>query len=319
MLRHAHRSVEHAQLAARASVLWDELAHQLPHLEHPLVARIGALHTMPSADALAPLERSLAAIEHDCSVLDASAISRRWPGLAIDPPAALLDPRGGRIEAAAAIRALITDLDDALVLGRVDELAVDGPRVRLRAGLTSVTAGAVVVCAGLETPRLVQPAGIRITMDRPLAATRLTFAPAGGQPTPELPCIHERGGSLPERISYLFPGEWGGVSLGLPSLPEMLTPDLSRRIQTLLERAMPGVTWVREAEVAVRLEVLDDTDHDRIEVHRAGPVWVLAGWNLFKHAPAIGEGMAALVGGRPAPLLERLPGNRSGDPGAGGA
>lgn len=312
MFRHAHRALEHAQLAARASLLWDEMTDQLPHIEQPLLARIGALHTMPSRNALAPLEQSLAATEHDYDVLSAGAIAQRWPGLSIQPPIALLDPRGGRIEAAAAIRALRDDLADDIVLGRVDGIELDGADVRLRTGSATLTARSVVVCAGIDTPRLVGPAGLSIEMDRPLAATRLTFRPVAGE-TPDMPCVHERGGSLPEPISYLFPGEWGGVSLGLPSLPEMLTQSLLRRIERVLTDALPGVEWVREAEVAARVEVLDDANHDRIEVHRAGQVWAVAGWNLFKHAPAVGEGIAALLAGQPAPLLERLPGERSGD------
>ena len=312
MFRHAHRSLEHAQLAAHASLLWDEMAGQLPHVEQPLLARIGALHTMPNRNDLAPLEQSLAATERDYEVLTTGSLAQRWPGLWIEPPIALLDPRGGRIEAAAAIRALRDDLADDIVFGRIDEVAPDGAEVRLRTGSVTLTARSVVVCAGLDTPQLVKPAGIGIQMDRPLAATRLTFRPLAGE-TPDIPCIHERGGSLPETISYLFPGEWGGVSIGLPSLPEMLTQSLLRRIEGVLTHALPGAEWVREAEVAARVEVLDDADHDRIEVHRAGQVWAVAGWNLFKHAPAVGEGIAALLAGQPAPLLERLPGERSGD------
>jgi sarcosine oxidase len=320
MFRHAHRAPEHARLAARASLLWDEMTNRLSQVDRPLLARIGALHTMPRRDALAPLERSLQETEHDYQVLPPGSVAGRWPELAIDPPAALFDPHGGRIEAAAAIRALRDDLEEQIALARVDGLRAGGPGpdVQVLAGPTSVTVRSVIVCAGIETPRLVAPLGMRIAMDRPLAATRLTFRPAAGE-TPDIPCIHERSGALAENISYLFPGEWGGLSLGLPSLPEMLTESLLRRIGSALGAALPGPAWVREAEVAARLEVLDDSDHDRIELHRQGPVWAIAGWNMFKHAPAIGEGMAALLAGEPVAALDALPGERSDDPTRGGA
>jgi len=310
MFRLPHRDRTLTELAADASSRWDELARALPG-DGPLLVRVGSLHARRTAEDLAPLVEALRGIEQPGALLEPGEVHRRWPVLAIDPPAALHDPGGGRIEAAAAIRRLLAGLRQEIVPARVRTVRMSEGGADLETAAGPIRTGALILAAGLETRALAARAGMRIRAGSPLAASRLTLVPTDG-PTPRIPCIHERSGSLDPGIAYLLSGEWGGVSIGLDSRPEMLSPPLLRRIVAAIERGLPGLGWRQSASVAARLELPDEADHDRIELHRRGRAWAPHGWNLFKHAPALGRRLAREVSSGDADgLLDRLPGQRS--------
>jgi len=197
--------------------------------------------------------------------------------------------------------------EDSLV-----QAEVVGIREQTDGVLLQTTAGfwhcqQVVVCAGLSTPALVAPLGI----DLPLRITchaRPTFRAVAES---RWPCLQDLSGHWGEH-AYGSIAEPGLYALGLrrrSELPvkrgEQLTADadlrqLTARTREYVARALPGLD-PDPVSVRICFTTRIPGTHDGFWVRRSERVTVIAGHNLFKFAPALGQLLAKAVveGGAP--------------------
>jgi sarcosine oxidase len=269
--------------------------------------------------------RRLATIEAvggiDARMVDAEEAAARMPLMAPREEAALLDADGGAIRAAGAVAALVGALGESLV---GEDAAALHPRaggtVELFTGGRRVEHGAVVVCAGTSTAALARSLGVTIPLRLTLHG-RVSFAVRGEVPA-RVACLTDSTGRFGE------PDMYGVASPDRSRFSVGVAETLAREDLSLLAPGEIGAADDRAAAWAAEaLPGVDPTpvDHrhcwvtelpwheDGVGVWEAGPVHFLAGNNLFKHAPALGEALAEAALG--APLREELrPGAQLGAP-----
>jgi sarcosine oxidase len=178
----------------------------------------------------------------------------------------------------------------------------------------------VVVCAGRGTAALAAGVGLDLPV-RESVHVRTTFAVRDGAPA-RLACLLDGSGAFGEPSAYAdpLPGN-AHYAVGLADVParadgRLATPEelaaMVERTCAYAARALPGLVpepvgtrhcWVTELPWS----------HDAIAAWQVEGLTFLAGNNLFKHAPALGEALAH-DGGPPddlhpdARLGERAPG-----------
>jgi sarcosine oxidase len=160
-----------------------------------------------------------------------------------------------------------------------------------------------VVCAGAGTDSLVRSLGLAVHQDRQ-AHLRLSFRVCD-PPAGPLPCFSDRSGEAGEIVYGLSDlGDLYAVGLATvttyPPVRDLAVDvpsavDVSaqrRRIVDYVTRALPGLD-PRPVDEVLRLTVtLPDHPEDGFNFYRQGPVLAVAGPNLFKFAPVIGEQLA---------------------------
>lgn len=252
----------------------------------------------------------LAAIEAvggiDARLIDAAEAATRMPLMAPREEGALLDADGGAIRAAGAVAALAGALDGSLV---AEEAVALHPRaegtVEVFTGGGRVEHGAVVVCGGTSTAALARGLGVTIPMRLTLHG-RVAFAVREAAP-PRVASLIDTTGHFGE------PDMYGVASPDRSRFSLGVAETLAREDLSLLAPAEIGGADDRAAAWAARaLPAVDPTPvgyrhcwvtelpwhEDGVGVWEAGPVLFLAGNNLFKHAPALGEALAeAALGG----------------------
>jgi sarcosine oxidase len=296
IFRHGHddrRLVEWARRSRGIYRRWEE------ELGVELVSEDGALYV--GADA----ERRLELIEEvggtRARMIDADEVAERMPLLAPREHPALLDADGGAIRAAGAIAALSGRLGDGLVGQEALSLRpLPGGTVEVFTPGLRTEHGAAVVCAGTSTPTLARGLGIAISMRTTLHG-RVAFALRGGAPA-SLPCFTDTTEDFSEPDMYgVASPDRTRFSVGVGEAPAR--EDLS----VLDPPAMSALDDRAAAFAVAALPGLDPTpvDHrhcfvtelpwaeDAVAVWEAGPLHFIAGNNLFKHAPALGEALAA--------------------------
>jgi sarcosine oxidase len=183
--------------------------------------------------------------------------------------------------------------------------------VELRAGGATVSHGRVVVCAGRGTVALARGAGLTLPV-RQAAHVRLTYR-VREHPPARLACLQDSSGAFGETGPYAdpLPGN-AAYAVGLGETPIREDGSLidaaglaaaAKRITAYVTRALPGLEphpiearhcWVTELPWS----------HDGIAVWEADGLLAIAGNNLFKHAPALGQALArAALGDGLAPSL----------------
>ena len=190
-----------------------------------------------------------------------------------------------------------------------------GGTVALRTSAGRIECERCVVCAGAGTERLVAPLGIAIARDRH-AHLRLTFAVSAPAPGPAAVWA-DRSGRYGEG-AYGTPEGPGRYAIGLtvPDYPRVddetaqtvpggadLRPARAR-LTAYVRAAFPGL-GPQPVDGVLRLTTtLRGAGGDAFGLWERGGVLAFAGHNLFKHAPSLGEMLAAAALGEAAdPLL----------------
>ena len=296
--RHLHATHEQIAEAVRARAAWDAWSARAGE---PLVGEEGALRL--GGDVAADAERLRAA------GVAAEALERagdRLSALAPDAGPLLWDPRGGAIRAAATIAWLGRELDDRVIRADVREIDTSRPGA-VRLGLAgddatsrpggAVLARTVVLTAGAGLPELLDAAPPM----RRVTHLRITFAAPWGDRWEGATWADRSGrfGALAYGVAD-GPGRFGLGLAELDAQPPLEDADLGpvrERLLAYAAAAFPGLGEPVE-EVVRPLTVLPGDDEDRYVVRRDGVVVVVAGHNLFKLAPALGEKVArGLLGG----------------------
>ena len=281
--RHLHATPAQIGAAIRARAGWDAWSARAGE---PLLGEEGALRLGGDVEADAARLRA-AGVE--AAVLDTAG--QRHPGLAPDAGPLLWDPRGGAIRAQRTVDWLRRALGDRI---RRAEVRAAAP------GLVETTDGAVecghvVLCAGAGTERL-WPS---VTMRR-VVHLRVTFEADGGGAT-----WADRSGRF-GALTYGVADGPGRFALGLADLDAQPAPDdpaadvvgtgtelgpVRERLHAYAGAAFPGLGAPVD-EVVRLLTVLPGDDEDAYLLDRRAGITVLAGHNLFKLAPLLGERIA---------------------------
>jgi sarcosine oxidase len=286
IFRHAHDDPRLVDLACGARRAWREWEERFGQ---ELLSRDGVVALGQDA------ERRLAGVR--ARWVDAA---EALPLLAPCGPA-MLDEDGGAIRVRATIAALVGALGDAIVHDEVLAVRPVGGGIEVRAGGVAREHGSVVVCAGRGTAALARGAGLELPV-RQSAHVRLTFRVVG--PPPErLPCLLDG-----EHGAYgdPLPGN-GAFAVGLDETPVREDGSLHDPAE-LAASAGRVAAYVRERLPGLDPEPIDvrhcwvtelPWGHDGLAVWQLDPLLVLAGNNLFKHAPALGGALAAAALGDP--------------------
>jgi sarcosine oxidase len=305
--RHLHAEPHLIELAVRAREGWLEWEQQFGR---SLLGREGALRAGAGPAELEALRAAGIAGQE----LDLETAHQRFPIAALPPGRLLWDPGAGAIRADATVQALAARLGRAIQHTAVEAIAVrSDAEVELR---TSSPAGVhrcahAVVCAGAGTDRLVRPLGIEIHQDRQ-AHLRLSFRIRSIPPHP-LPCFSDRTEAAGEVI-YALSDLDDRYAVGLaavttyPPVADLATDlpqdiDLTaqrERIIAYVRRVLPGLDPQPVDRVLRLTTTLPEYPEDGFGIWRHGPVTALAGPNLFKFAPVIGEQLARIATQPPA-------------------
>jgi sarcosine oxidase len=296
--RHLHAT--HAQIGAavRARALWDAWSARAGE---PLVGEEGALRL--GGDVAADAAR-LRAAGIPGEVVDRAGA--RHPALHPDAGPLLWDPRGGAIRAARAIAWLTAELGPRI--RRTEVLAMNPGRLATGDGV--LTCGHAVLCAGAGTERLWP----HLTMRR-VVHLRVTFAapgaaPGGAAAAPSWGAATwaDRSGGYGARTYGVADGP-GRFALGLAELDAQPAPadaaadvvgpppdlgDVRARLHAYAQAAFPGLGPPLD-EITRLLTVLPGDDEDAYRIEREQQLTVVAGHNLFKLAPLIGEEVAQAI------------------------
>lgn len=279
IFRCSYDESEYTELAIRALALWRAIERETGTT---LLTTTGCVDHGDEA-SLAQVREATTAGGARSEPLAMAEARERWPGLRIEGDA-LFDPEGGRLDAAAAVRAMLALSGARLVRDHVTDVS-------------ALEADAVVVAAGAWTPKLA--AGLApqaVTVEQPVHLAAASAAwPA---------FIHHRGDG-PFVYGLYEPG--AGVKVGEHGTGRVVDPDdLDRtpdpeaveRLREYCARWLPGA----DPSTAVATGCLYDTtaDHDFVIDRTADGVVVACGTSGhgFKFAPVLGELVRGLVEGR---------------------
>lgn len=217
----------------------------------------------------------------------------------------LWDPHAGALRGQDAVRSLAARLGGSLQRREVSaiQVAPGGRSVSLSTSAGTHSCARCIICAGAGTDRLVRPLGIDLRQQR-RAHLRLAFR-ASVTPSAPLACFSDRRPSVGEVI-YALSDLDDRYAVGLSTLttyPRVndLAIDVPagvrlatqhRRIVDYVRAHLPGLQPDPVDEVLRLTTTLREDDQDGFEVWDDGPVIVIAGHNLFKFAPLLGERLA---------------------------
>jgi sarcosine oxidase len=282
VFRHGHDDERLVGLALRARGEWERLEEELGVR---LLRREGVLVCGPNVP-----ERATA---FEAAGVPARQVDRKGQAEALPvmaPPGgdALLDELGGSIDVRAAVDGLAGALRERIIRAQVFEIdeRADGVLIRSSEGLWS--ADRVIVCAGAQVHALSEQLGLDIPLQIELHM-RASFRVR--EPGARLACLQDRSGAHGE-VVYAAPMPDGReYAIGLGTEHEPPVDEALARLRAYAERGMPGLDPDPASVRLCRTSILP-WDADAFAVWRAGAVDVLAGANLFKFAPLVGELLA---------------------------
>jgi sarcosine oxidase len=305
IFRYAYPDAEYVALARRARPLWAELEAEAGTtvidvtggVDHGDPRVIGAVGDALAAAGM-PFER-----------WSPAEASEHFPGLRFDQEVCY-QPDAGRCRAAAAVDAFarVAAARGAELRERERVIAIethgDGARVRTESG--EYGASLVVVAAGAWVGELVGLAPVRATREH------YVHLPSP-DPTLRWPSFIHHRDPVPA-YGLETPGE--GVKLGdhhagevvtdlsAPTLPA-LAADARARLVAYAREWIPGVDPVAVSEATC---LYTSTPSEDFVIDRVGPVVVCSpcSGHGFKFAPLVGELVAGLADGTPAPERFRL-------------
>jgi sarcosine oxidase len=187
------------------------------------------------------------------------------------------------------VDALATALGDSLISAAVFGLRPSpGGGVELRTSEGIWVAERVIVCAGAQVQALAGPLGLDIPLEIEVH-TRASFRVR--EPGPSLACLQDRSNVHGETV-YAAPMPDGReYAIGLGTEHEPPVEEALARLTAYVERGMPGLDPEPQSVRLCQTSILP-WGADAFAVWRAGGVQVLAGANLFKFAPLLGELLA---------------------------
>ncbi|GAB3547131.1 FAD-binding oxidoreductase [Arthrobacter tumbae] len=308
IFRHAHKDVRLAEFVNHSRTLWREWEAEFGV---ELVSDAGAVAIGDSVEDKLRVLKDLPHIR--VALLAPGQLASSLPILADFEGKAMLDVDGGAIRTLAAFRALTGSLAEAPVTDHVLTVqhTSDGD-VEVRTGTRVDRFDHAVLCAGRGTAPLARGVGLDIPVE--LAAhARVTFRVRGDAETP-LPTFQDGSGIFGETGIYAAPSadnrsysvglsETTGVrqdgSLADPTALE----SLAARAAAYVRHALPGLDPEPSGYVHCWVTRLP-WGEDGVGVWSTGKISAIAGHNLFKQAPALGEALAetALSGVVPALL-----------------
>jgi sarcosine oxidase len=306
IFRHAHDDPRLVAFASRSRGIWREWQTRLGV---ELISADGVVALGPAVENRLRVLNQVGGLP--VRPIDAAELSERLPLLAGYSGPAMFDEGGGSIRTGAAIKALTGQLGESLVADEVISLRPAGSQgVEVRAGGACSHHASAVVCAGRGTAQLARGVGLSLPVS--LAAhVRLTFALRDGDPPPRLACLQDGSGDFGEAGIYAAPVAGNRqYALGLSETCEvqedgsLLDPAalaaLSERASAYVRRALPRLVpepvdhrhcWVTELPWSP----------DGVAAWEAEGMFFVAGHNLFKQAPALGDALAQAALGEGLP------------------
>jgi glycine/D-amino acid oxidase-like deaminating enzyme len=306
IFRHAHDDRRLVELAREARALWREYEERFGT---ELLSRDGVIALGPAGIRRLETMRGAGVRAH---MIAGDEVAEHLPLLGPWPEPAVLDEDGGVIRTRASIQALTEALRPELTF---DEVLCVRPTpagtVEVHAGGARTEHGRVVLCAGRGTAALARGAGLPLPL-RHAVHVRLTYRVRGEAPE-RLACLLDSSGTFGEPGGYAdpLPGN-AAYAVGLDDTPVHEDGSLidagalsaiAQRTTGYVARALPGLEpdpvdvrhcWVTELP----------WHEDGFAVWELGGLLMLAGNNLFKHAPAVGRALArAALGDGLAPSL----------------
>jgi glycine/D-amino acid oxidase-like deaminating enzyme len=282
VFRHGHDDERLVRLAVRARVEWERLEGELGVR---LLGRQGVLICGPNV-----AERAAA---FEAAGVPARLVDRDGQAAALSvltPPEdeALLDELGGAIDVRAAVDGLASALGDGLLGAQVFELGEQSRDIVLHTSEGLWSAERAIVCAGAQVHSLARPLGLDIPLQIELH-TRASFRVR--EPGAPLACLQDRS-AVHGEVVYAAPMPDGlEYAIGLGAEHEPPVEDALQRLRAYAARAMPGLN-PEPASVRLCKTSILPWGADAFAVWRVGQISVLAGANLFKFAPLIGELLA---------------------------
>jgi sarcosine oxidase len=282
VFRHGHDDERLVSLSVRARLEWERLEAELgPRL----LGRQGVLICGPN---VAERAASFEAAGVPARLVDRDGQAAALPVVAPPEEEALLDELGGGIDVRAAIDGLATAIGARLVTATVFGIKAAEGRAELHTSEGIVSAGRVIVCAGAQ----VEPFASRLGVDLPLEIelhARASFRVR--EPGASLACLQDRSNAHGETV-YAAPMPDGReYAIGLGTEHEPPVEEALARLGAYVERGMPGLD-PQPASIRLCKTSILPWGADAFAVWRAGPVALLAGANLFKFAPLLGELLA---------------------------
>ena len=282
VFRHGHDDERLVSLAIRARADWERLEGELGVR---LLGRQGVLICGPNvAERAAAFE----AAGVRARLVDRDARVRALPVIAPPGDEALIDELGGSIDVRAAVDGLATALGDRLITASVFGQRERPGGVELRTSEGIWAAERVIVCAGAEVAPFAHELGLEIPLEIAVHA-RASFHVR--EPGATLACLQDRSNAHGETV-YAAPMPDGlEYAIGLGSEHEPPVDEALARLTAYAERGMPGLDPEPASVRLCRTSILP-WGADAFAVWRTGDMRVLAGTNLFKFAPLLGELLA---------------------------
>jgi sarcosine oxidase len=296
IFRHTHDDPRLIAFARRSLARWREWERESGR---ELVSRDGVVFLGSTARER---HAALTAAGVCARLLDGAEVAAALPLLVTQEGSELLlDEDGGVIRTRTAIEMLRSAVADRIVYDEVMSVRpTPSGAVEVRRGDAAAEHDQVLVCAGIGTAGLAHGTGVELPVRNSLHV-RLTFALRAAAPA-RLACLLDAGGASGETHAYgdPLPGN-GSYAVGVTEAaihPDggLIDPDglalAARRTVAYANLMLPGVLptpsqarhcWVTELEWGT----------DGFAVWSADGAHFLSGQNLFKHAPAIGEALAA--------------------------
>ena len=308
IFRHAHEDPRLIALAARSRELWRAWEREFGV---ELVSPDGAVAIGDGVEA------GLRALEPFPQIpvrrLDPEELHERLPLLSGWTGAAMLDVHGGAIRTRAAVGALASRLGESMLPEHVLSVRrTASGALEVRTGTTVAEHDHAVLCAGRGTVPLARGTGLDLPVELG-AHVRLTFRTRAGAPQ-GLPTLQDGSGAFGETGAYAAPYPDGrhcsvGLSADTPAHPDGGLADpaelaaLAERTVDYVRRALPGLDPRPVDHVHCWVTRLPWGD-DGVGIWSEDGLTALAGHNLFKQAPALGEALAqtALTGTVPGDL-----------------
>ena len=282
VFRHGHDDERLTRLAVRAREEWLRLEGELGA---SLLGRQGVLICGPNV-----AERAVA---FEAAGVPARLLTRDEQVGALSvlsPPEdeALLDELGGAIDVRAVIDGLAAAVADDLVTAEVFAVRDRGERVELQTSEGLWEAGRAIVCSGAGLHALAKELDLDIPLELDLH-TRAAFTVR--EPGSALACLQDRSNVHGETV-YAAPMPDGRhYAVGLGGEHEPPVDEAIARLTAHVERALPGLDPVPASVRLCRTSILP-WGAAAFATWRSGNVDVLAGANLFKFGPLLGELLA---------------------------
>jgi sarcosine oxidase len=291
VFRHGHDDERLVALAVRAREEWERLEEELG------VRLLGGQGVLICGPNVAERAAAFEAAGVPARLVDRDGQAAALPVLAPPEDQALLDELGGAIDVRAAIDGLAGALEDRLVSATVFGVRDGAGGAELHTSEGIVLAERVIVCAGAQVEPFAKELGLYIPLEIEVH-TRASFRVR--EPGGSLACLQDRSKAHGE-IVYAAPMPDGReYAIGLGTEHEPPVEDALARLRAYVERGMPGLE-PEPASVRLCKTSILPWGADAFAVWRAGPVAVLAGANLFKFAPLLGDLLAEDSTGELAP------------------